>query len=141
MSNLAKFTEEVLDFNDEVEKDLVKLTKNIASDGIKGVVNKSPVLTGTFCVNNRVGIGQPNPRVRYIPGRGTPMPKALVRAEAIGNARPVIMAIKAYDIVYITNYTPYGWNLEWGSSAQAPAGMYRVTYAELQAKYRSTRGI
>lgn len=81
---------------------------------------KTPVDTGHARGNWNVAIGGPD---------DTTSPASL---EMDGPALPrQLPAIQAGDEVWLTNAVPYIEALEYGHSKQAPAGMVRVTAAEL----------
>jgi hypothetical protein len=80
------------------------------------LVLNSPVLSGRFSSNWKVGVNEVNHETTQ---DTTPPPLT-------------IPAFKLGDQVFITNALPYALGLEYGHSKQAPNGIAAVTAAELQ---------
>jgi hypothetical protein len=89
-----------------------------ASEADKRLREKTPVDTGYARGNWNMAVGAPDDTVadRFEPGATSPRPSP-------GGAG---------DVIYLTNAVPYIDALEHGHSKQAPAGMVRLTQAELQ---------
>jgi hypothetical protein len=98
-----------------------KLTLEILSR----VVLKSPVDTGRFRANWNIGNGSPDTHTdQLVDPNGT-------STIQLGQYQLMGMKINGQTI-YVTNSLPYAYRLEYeGWSQQAPAGMVRVTLAEL----------
>lgn len=81
---------------------------------------RSPVDTGRFRASWTIAVGQPDTHVQppVAPGQTIAQPAPQIPALAIG------------QVVYLTNALPYARALEYGSSAQAPQGMVRLTALE-----------
>lgn len=110
---------------DKVAKNTELFTKKILVELNNRVIQKSPVDTGRFRANWAVGNGFVNNATSQAvdaTGGGTIVKNALE-----------INSIKINgQIIYITNSLPYAQRLEYeGWSKQAPAGMVRVSIAEL----------
>jgi hypothetical protein len=89
------------------------------------VVIKSPVDTGRFRANWVVGNGSPDKTTT----EATDGSGAATIARAAAEINSIVIN---GQIIYVTNSLPYGPRLEYeGWSKQAPAGMVRVTLAEL----------
>ena len=88
----------------------------------KGIVLKTPVDTGRARANWMISEG--SPQVATVLGTQAP-------------ATPSPMDFKGGSRIFITNSLPYIVPLEYGHSKQAPAGMVRVTLAEVQAQAAS----
>jgi hypothetical protein len=103
-----------------------KLVLEISSS----VVMKSPVDTGRFRANWFVGYGSPNLKTDQLTDKSG--------ASTIAANQAAIMAIKVDgQTIYVTNSLPYARRLEYeGWSLKAPAGMVRVTLAELSGVAR-----
>lgn len=95
------------------------VVKKVAMDIAAQLVNRSPVDTGRFRANWRVGMGAPNMAT------STSTDKA-------GSSTVMAMtgAIDSYttgQTIWLTNSLPYAQRLENGWSKQAPSGMVRLT--------------
>lgn len=90
----------------------------------KEVVTLSPVDTGLFKGNWQLTVGMPTDHslIRY-DEEGT-----MVLADMARNVRTFTPG----QIAYIQNTVEYGYDLEYGSSRQAPDGMVRITAAKWQ---------
>lgn len=81
---------------------------------------KSPVLHGRLRASWTIGVGQIDPTVA---------PE--VTSGVIATPEPRIPAISMGQTVYHANSLPYARRIEYGWSKKAPAGMVRVTAAEV----------
>jgi hypothetical protein len=98
-----------------------KLTLEILSR----VVLKSPVDTGRFRANWNIGNGTPDSGTTEL------LDKQGGNTILVGDYTLKSIKING-QIIYVTNSLPYAYRLEYeGWSRQAPAGMVRVTLAEL----------
>lgn len=117
-------------FADVVEKAAVKRVKDIATDMLTAVVDRSPVDTGRFAANNRIGIGAPNNE--YNPndftGRAGAMSRGMTAISSMDDSK--------LQNIHLTNLTPYGKYLESGWSRQAVNGVYRVSFMGVAAWYK-----
>lgn len=95
------------------------IVRKITFDIFRGVVLKSPVLTGRFRANWNVSLGAPNYETSEATGQ----------ARTDGEVRKAL-GFKAGGTTYLTNGLPYARRLEYGYSQQAPAGMVRLTVAD-----------
>lgn len=90
----------------------------------KEVVTLSPVDTGLFKGNWQLTIGAPTDH-------------SLVRhdkdgTQVLSDMSRVVRTFTPGQIAYIQNTVEYGYDLEYGSSNQAPDGMVRITEAKFQ---------
>lgn len=115
-------------FAREVEAEQNKRLRATALQALSGVIERSPVDTGAFRGNNSVSVGQPD--------RGYDLDSQdRSGSEALGNGMRIIGRVtKAFDVIYIQNNLPYAEQLENGSSTQAPAGVYAITFDNLRAQ-------
>ena len=134
VTGVKEMHEAVKNFIDKTEEQANDLKCDMADVFFRAVVNRSPVKTGTFCINNRIGIGRPNLIFNQYIGRRS-------RADAMARARRHLRGLtRARKMpletpIYITNRTPYGPLLENGWSRQAPMGIYRLAWAETKFKF------
>jgi hypothetical protein len=105
---------------------MLKVTKKLSLQALRGVVMKSPVDTGRFRGNWNVTVGQADwtTNVEQYDKNG---PATIAKGEA------VIDKIPPYRIIWIANGLPYARALETGWSKQAPLGLVAITAAEIQS--------
>lgn len=99
--------------------DLDMKVKRITARMLQGVVFRSPVDTGAYRGNHRVGVG----KVDYT--------TSLNDTANVSTSRglPIIMQNGGLGkVVYISNNLPYAIALENGHSKQAPMGIYKLTF-------------
>ncbi len=101
--------------------DVDKVVRKATFELFSSVVRKSPVDTGRFRANWNVSYGAPDANT----------------TESTQAARALAAAQKALTLptggkVYLTNGLPYAQRLEYGWSQQAPAGMIRLSVAEMK---------
>ena len=112
---------------DDVRKAVVRL----ATEGLAGVQEKSPVDTGQFRANWLVSIGSPDPSSQEGPGPG--------HASKSAGALASYSAQEGFPVIYLQNNLPYATRLEDGYSKQAPNGMVSLTLAELAAMWNGMK--
>lgn len=131
-----------------------QVLRKLALDALTGVVMRTPVDTGRCRGSWRVSFNTPDTSVEavkdYPHGRGVDQPGpggTVIKAgpaaaaanaakgggKALSTGGALIAAAKWGTVIYITNNLPYALPLEYGHSKQAPAGMLRVTFAEITA--------
>lgn len=108
------------------ENDLTDMMKTITLDAFGMIIRMSPVDTGAFRGNNRVSIGQPD--------NSYDVTKTSQANKAEGEQAIASISVP-YTTVYIQNNLPYAGRLENGSSMQAPAGLYGITFNSISQKY------
>lgn len=127
MLDLAKFEKKVAGSGGTMQACITKIALEI----FKRVIEKSPVDTGRFRANWSVMIG------KY--GIGTtesldPTPRMNRTGPTIAQAEWDTLKWNGQGNIFLTNNLVYSIPLEYGhSKKQAPAGMVRVTIAEVQA--------
>jgi hypothetical protein len=120
-SNIHEFEMGLKEFADSIPEQVGVIHRAAMLEGLKGVVQMSPVKTGRFRANWQTTVD-------------TPAVGDLEETANIAEARgaPVIAAIQPYSVSWITNNLPYAEALENGHSSQAPAGMLNVTFQRLK---------
>lgn len=108
------------------ENDLTDMMKTITLDAFGMIVTMSPVDTGAFRGNNRVTVGKPS--------NAYDLQSTSQANQSEGNSEIASISVP-YTTVYIQNNLPYAGALENGSSQQAPAGIYALTYNSIAQKY------
>lgn len=95
------------------------VVKKSAMDIAAQLVSRSPVDTGRFRANWRVGMGSPN--------TGTTTSTDKPGSSTVGAMKQAINGYTAGQTIWLTNSLPYAQRLENGWSKQAPRGMVRLT--------------
>lgn len=109
------------DFMKNVDVSIERKTLEVSEEIFDGVVQRSPVRTGSFRQSWNASVNVPNETV--IVGGS---PESPLNAPKFPK-----LQIKPGDKVIINNSTVYGPELENGHSDQAPLGMVSVTIASL----------
>lgn len=99
--------------------------RKIAFDAFLGLLLRSPVDTGRFQANWRIGINKPD----LTTDESTTTPDG-----------SEINVAKWGDTIHMTNNLPYARPLEDGSSSQAPAGIVGPTFDAMKANVRAIAG-
>lgn len=115
------------------KKEIEPFGKFVSSFILKGIVDKTPVVTGNTKANWQVGINEP--KTAYLegvdPGGATTI--------AIGVLE--IAGSEIGDTIIITNNRPDVAKLEQGASDQAPQGMIAVTLQEAETKFADVASV
>jgi hypothetical protein len=101
-----------------------KAVRALTLETMKRIVMRTPVDTGRARGNWNVGVGSPD--------RSTTEGTDRAGGGTIARGSAPIAAWQGTGSLFITNSLPYIIPLEDGHSSQAPAGMVKVTIAELQ---------
>ncbi len=154
MAKSSTFAADITKFCDRTKVKGALVVKKLAFDGLRGVLLRSPVDTGRFRANWRIGFGGPDLSVDVkltgpkrpashgsatysFAGGGYKASGAEDTATlAAGNNK--LTATKWGDSIWITNNVVYALSLEYGHSKQAPAGVLGVTYEEIRASFART---
>lgn len=100
-----------------------------------GITQRTPVDTGRARSSWNLAIGQPDSSVP--PEMGPPSGKNAKKSKPPlqpSAGIPPLQQIEGDQVIFITSNLPYVERLENGHSKQAPAGMVRVTVAEVVAR-------
>ena len=124
-SNIREFEMGLDRFVEDIDTNVGKVHRAVLLEGLKGVVQMTPVDKGRARANWQVSHGAPaTDQVEATDKRG-----AATRARGAA----VIAEAEPYSVTYLTNNVDYIEELENGSSQQAPSGMLNVTYNRLRA--------
>lgn len=155
MGTAAEFERVLRQQETQVIERIVQLHRSIALDAFRmiaadtrqtGFQFGSPVWSGWYRTNHNISIGKPDlslrPKNSETEGRGATRwpdePSQVLNAQPLTNAATVLSKLKPFDVVYITNPTPYARVIEFGhSKLKAPEGVYEVTAAAVNAKYEN----
>lgn len=104
----------------------------------------SPVWSGRFKASHNVAIGvvdgdvaAPNPSAQFV--RWPDEPENILSAKGISYVSSVLVKLRPFDIVYISNSLPYARRIEAGGfSLKAPNGVYQVAATTLKAQLQSS---
>ncbi|HET6416469.1 MAG TPA: hypothetical protein VFG22_09250 [Polyangiales bacterium] len=122
----ASFNRAVADFADSIGPTmLVPFHKKLHLQGLRGIVQKTPVDTG-----RARGNWQSSRDIEPVGELG-------IRSggDAVSEGVTVTRTLAPYTVSYITNNLPYIEFLEAGGSDQTPAGMVSVTITELETQF------
>lgn len=103
------------------------LTKKITGDMLQQVVTRSPVDTGAYRSNHRVSIGNVDTSYDVSDTSNGAISKGIRTIQAGGGLGKV---------VHVSNSLPYAAKLENGYSAQAPLGVYALSFQYVISKYK-----
>ena len=123
-SNIREFNLGLERFAGRIPEEVEKAHRALALEGLKGVVQMTPVDEGRARGNWQVTHDDP------ASGTVERLDKNGAATVAAGNT--VIGTAKAYSVTWLTNNVPYINRLEDGYSRQAPQGMVRVTAQRLR---------
>lgn len=105
------------------EKMTVNKVEQVCRQIYDGVVKRSPVLTGSYRASWTINLGSPNFDVVSGGSATAPLSPPTFQFPS---------GFKLGTPVFIANGQPYAARMETGWSKQAPAGVVRVTLAELR---------
>lgn len=106
------------------------VVRKLALDALRGVIVRSPVDTGRFRCNWRVGIAKIDTSIDE-GGKDAAYDRS--GGPALQAGLSIIAGVKWGDNVFVSNSLPYAEALENGHSQQAPNGMLAVTFAQIRA--------
>ena len=106
------FAGDIRGFNKKVEKAGEKIFRGTALSLFAKIVQRTPVDTGRARGNWMAGLNR--------------------ASDNSGGYQSVVARARLGDSLFLTNNLPYIKDLEEGTSAQAPAGMVRVTATEFR---------
>jgi len=129
-TNFPEFERALQQFSKKVELSAATLTKRVATDLFRRIIEKTPVDTGRARASWNISIGAPNADVQ---------PEGQHQSNADALAAKANEALAGYGVdgqkhlqpIYITNNLPYIGELEHGSSQQAPQGMVALSLKEV----------
>lgn len=102
----------------------------LALQGLRGVVNKSPVDTGRFKGNWSLSIGTIDTATTELTD-----PSGAATINKGATAVSAYAAMQGFPVIHLQNSLPYADELEDGRSGQAPQGVLGLTVLELQAQW------
>ena len=129
MSDAKQFAIDLdAEFREFEEKQLKLIKQKIAMQALSGVTLKMPVDTGRARGNTTASINAMDTTVTDATDPTGQATIAKGQSAIFGDQDP-------YDVIWVANSLPYISKLESGHSAQAPAGMFALTVAEIQTQF------
>ena len=116
-----------INFGFKVLEDADDFSKKVAGEMLQQVVTRSPVDTGAFRGNHRVGVGSVDTTADKSQTENTALQRGVATIQAGGGLG---------KIVHISNSLPYATKIEFGHSMQAPNGVYALAFQSITNKYK-----
>ena len=125
--NVGAFANVISRWSSNTKRDYTRATQAAVEELFSLIVLRTPVDTGRARANWTVGLGAPNTTFNqaWFDKSGE---------DTISRARSVIRRMAQGETAYIGNQTPYVIYLEYGHSGQAPAGMVRISVADMRGR-------
>lgn len=116
---------------DNIVKNANNVKKQVATVLVETLAYTTPVDEGVAVSNWLVGVNEP--RTETIPAHNPGVSRSTrpenIRA-TIGNAKAIIDTVMPGDVVHVSNSVPYIFDLNRGTSGQAPNGMTKQSIAK-----------
>lgn len=109
--------------------DVETVVRKVAYRAFKLIIDHSPVDTGRFRANWNFSVGAPD----YSTTESTDEDRGAAEAAKA-------LTLQIGTVVYLSNGLPYARRLEYGWSKQAPAGMVRLSVADIRAYIEKVTG-
>lgn len=116
-----------ISFGFKVLEDADDFSKKVAGEMLQQVVTRSPVDSGAFRGNHRVGVGSVDTRADKSQTENNALQRGLATIQSGGGLG---------KLVYISNSLPYATKIEFGHSMQAPNGVYSLSFQYVSSKYK-----
>lgn len=116
-----------INFGFKVLEDADDFSKKVAGEMLQQVVTRSPVDSGAFRGNHRVGVGSVDTTADKSQTENNALQKGLATIQSGGGLG---------KIVHISNSLPYATKIEFGHSMQAPNGVYALSFQSVVNKYK-----
>jgi hypothetical protein len=116
-----------INFGFKVLEDADDFSKKVAGEMLAQVVTRSPVDSGAYRGNHRVGVNSVDTTADKSQTENTAIQRGVATIQAGGGLG---------KIVYISNSLPYATKIEFGHSMQAPNGVYALSFQSVVNKYK-----
>ena len=116
-----------INFGFKVLEDADDFSKKVAGEMLSQVVTRSPVDSGAYRGNHRVGVNSVDTTADKSQTENTAIQRGVATIQAGGGIG---------KIVYISNSLPYATKIEFGHSMQAPNGVYALSFQSVVNKYK-----
>ena len=113
------------DFAQETEKDIQEFVEGKAKILFVKIVQRTPVDTGLFRANWQLSYNSP--------ASGVLSSTDKMGAQTISDIMSKLKQWNKEDDIFLTNNQPHALPCEYGHSNQAPAGMVRISMAEMES--------
>lgn len=114
----------------------------VTLDLLGEIVDRSPVQSGRFRGNWRVGLGSSGTRREQVVAQGRGFSRALADKDGAATIRRGLLVLTALPqvppTIFITNDAPYALRLERGYSKQAPGGIVALSVEAIGSRYSVT---
>lgn len=124
-SNIREFEMGLKEFADSIPAQVGQLHRAVMLEGLKGIVQMTPVDTGRARGNWQVTMDSP--------AAGEVDAEDKSGGVTLAKGTQGIQQVQPYSVSWITNNLDYIESLESGHSQQAPHGMLNVTFNRLQS--------
>lgn len=129
--NFFEFSEDLDKFAKVIGAGISEVRRKVSFALYTNITRRTPVDTGrlraSWFMSDAEPAGGTAPEGQRSGGGAT--------QEAFGNVTATFA--KPYDTTWIVNNLPYAGPIEFGHSSQAPAGMVRISLAEVEAEVRA----
>ena len=116
-----------INFGFQVLEDADDFSKKVAGEMLGQVVTRSPVDSGAYRGNHRVGVNSVDTTADKSQTENTAIQRGVATIQAGGGIG---------KIVYISNSLPYATKIEFGHSMQAPNSVYALSFQSVVNKYK-----
>lgn len=116
-----------INFGFKVLEDADDFSKKVAGEMLQQVVTRSPVDSGAFRGNHRVGVGSVDTTADKSQTENNALQRGLAAIQSGGGLG---------KIVHISNSLPYATKIEFGHSMQAPNGVYALSFQSVANRYK-----
>jgi len=130
---VGKFNNSVISWSLKANKRTEEIHQEVATEGFRILKRRSPVKSGRFRANWRVGLNSPD--LTADDSFTTSQYGDEPNQNEMKEARRVIRKAKVKDKILLTNALPYAKNIERGDSKMAPHGVIELSHLELKAIY------
>lgn len=132
-NNLSQFEKELDAEVDETVRKFLQLHKAVALYAYRRIIDRSPVCTGRYRGSHTLSVGTMDETVK--PASASAECDQSIRAPSLGEAQLKLVRLEPFSVIWIVNALPYAEALEFGSSKQAPEGIYDVALTDTEARF------
>ena len=125
---MSSFEIDLAKFGQKAVNNASRFVRKVAFDMHRGCAERCPVDTGRAKANMQLNVGR-NPG--NVTEQKDNTPKGQVGAANIAAAQSGIARFRLGDEITIYNNVEYIVSLEYGSSRQAPEGMFRISFQDV----------
>ena len=120
---MGQFALDISKFCEKAKVNAELVVKKIALDLHGLIIQRSPVDTGRFKANNQIALDTlPTDSIIAVDKDGQ---------ATLSAGQAVLVSFKLGETIFLYNNVAYAGKLEFGSSQQAPSGVYRISVEEV----------